>query len=80
MEYAGRVEDAAQHRDLGLVERARAGDLDAFNELVLLHQDHLWALVVRLVPDPDQASDAVQEAFLNAYRNLRSFRGGSVRS
>ncbi|HEU4673129.1 MAG TPA: sigma-70 family RNA polymerase sigma factor [Candidatus Limnocylindrales bacterium] len=80
MEYAGTVEDAAQHRDLGLIERARGGDLDAFNELVLIHQDHLWALVVRLVPDPDQASDAVQEAFLNAYRNLRSFRGGSVRS
>jgi RNA polymerase sigma-70 factor (ECF subfamily) len=80
VEYAGTVEDAPQQRDLGLVERARGGDLEAFNELVLLHQDHLWALVVRLVPDPDQASDAVQEAFLSAYRNLRSFRGGSVRS
>lgn len=80
MEYAGTVDDAAQHRDLGLIDRALDGDLEAFNELVLIHQDHLWALVVRLVPDPDQASDAVQEAFLNAYRNLRSFRGGSVRS
>lgn len=33
-----------------------------------------------MVPDPDQASDAVQEAFFSAYRNLASFRGGSVRS
>ena len=33
-----------------------------------------------MVPDRDQASDAVQEAFFSAYRNLRSFRGGSVRS
>jgi RNA polymerase sigma-70 factor (ECF subfamily) len=33
-----------------------------------------------MVPDRDQAADAVQEAFFSAYRNLRSFRGGSVRS
>ena len=33
----------------------------------------------RLVPDPDQASDAVQEAFFSAYRNLRSYRGPSFR-
>jgi len=40
----------------------------------------LFALVVRMVPDRDQASDVVQEAFFSAYRNLASFRGGSVRS
>jgi RNA polymerase sigma-70 factor (ECF subfamily) len=40
----------------------------------------LFALVVRMVPDRDQASDAVQEAFFNAYRHLEAFRGGSVKS
>jgi RNA polymerase sigma-70 factor (ECF subfamily) len=74
------ADDAAARRDLALVERAAAGDLASFNDLVALHQDHLWALVVRMVPDPDQAHDAVQEAFFSAWRNLRSFRGGSVRS
>jgi len=74
------ADDLARRRDLHLVERAVGGDLDAFNALVELHQDHLYALVARLVPDRDQAGDAVQEAFLHAYRNLRSFRGGSVRS
>jgi RNA polymerase sigma-70 factor (ECF subfamily) len=73
-------DDPAQRRDLRLVERALGGDLDAFNDLVTHHQDHLWALVVRMVPDRDQASDAVQEAFLSAWRNLARFRGGSVRS
>ncbi len=73
-------DDAARRRDLWLVERAREGDLDAFNDLVELHQDHLYGLVARLVPDRDQAGDAVQEAFFSAYRNLGSFRGGSVRS
>ena len=74
------ADDLGRRRDLHLVERATAGELDAFNALVELHQDHLYALVVRLVPDRDQAADAVQEAFLHAYRDLRSFRGGSVRS
>ena len=76
----GPLEDPIQRRDLILLERARSGDLDAFNDLVTCYQDHLWSLVVRMVPDRDQAADAVQEAFFSAYRNLRAFRGGSVRS
>ena len=74
------VDDPAQRRDLILIERARSGDLDAFNDLVELYQDQLFALVARMVPDRDQASDAVQEAFFSAYRNLAGFRGGSVKS
>jgi RNA polymerase sigma-70 factor (ECF subfamily) len=74
------TDDPVQRRDMILLERARDGDLGAFNDLVECYQDHLWALVVRMVPDPDQASDAVQEAFFSAYRNMASFRGGSVRS
>ena len=73
-------DDPVQRRDLILLERARGGDLDAFNDLVVVYQDMLFALVVRMVPDRDQASDAVQEAFFSAYRNLEAFRGGSVRS
>ena len=74
------ADDQVQRRDLILIEQARDGSLDAFNALVECYQDHLFALVARMVPDRDQASDAVQEAFFSAYRNLRSFRGGSVRS
>jgi RNA polymerase sigma-70 factor (ECF subfamily) len=77
---AGSLADPIQRRDLILLERARAGDLNAFNDLVDCYQDHLWSLVVRMVPDRDQAADAVQEAFFSAYRNMASFRGGSVRS
>ena len=74
------TDDPVQRRDLLLLERARDGDLNAFNDLVVCYQDMLFALVVRMVPDRDQASDAVQEAFFSAYRNMGSFRGGSVKS
>jgi RNA polymerase sigma-70 factor (ECF subfamily) len=74
------TDDPVQRRDLILLERAREGDLNAFNDLVVAYQDMLFALVVRMVPDRDQASDAVQEAFFSAYRNMSGFRGGSVKS
>jgi RNA polymerase sigma-70 factor (ECF subfamily) len=74
------ADDPVQRRDLILLERARAGDLDAFNDLVECYQDQLFALVVRMVPDRDQASDVTQEAFFSAFRNLANFRGGSVKS
>ncbi len=72
-------DEAVARRDDLLVARALEGDLGAFNQLVEAYQDLCHSLVVRLVPDPDQAADAVQEAFFSAYRNLRSYRGPSFR-
>jgi RNA polymerase sigma-70 factor (ECF subfamily) len=72
--------DATARRDDILVTRALDGDLGAFNQLVEAYQDLCHALVARMVPDPDQAADAVQEAFFSAYRNLRSYRGPSFRA
>jgi RNA polymerase sigma-70 factor (ECF subfamily) len=72
-------DDAVARRDEILVARALEGDLGAFNQLVEAYQDLCHSLVARMVPDPDQASDAVQEAFFSAYRNLRSYRGPSFR-
>jgi RNA polymerase sigma-70 factor (ECF subfamily) len=73
--------DELQHaRDKLLVERARGGDLEAFNEIVVIYQDYLFALVVRVVHDRESAADAVQEALFSCYRNLDRFRGDSFRS
>jgi len=70
-----------QHaRDRALVEQALAGDLEAFNQIVELYQDYLFALVVRVVNNREAAADAVQEAFFSCYRNLNRFRGDSFRS
>lgn len=60
--------------------QALAGELEAFNRLVELYQDYLFALTVRVVNDREAAADAVQEAFFSAYRNLARFRGDSFRS
>ena len=79
--YTRRPEVELLHaRDRALVEQALAGNLEAFNEIVRLYQDYLFALVVRVVNDRDSAADAVQEAFFSCYRNLDKFRGDSFRS
>lgn len=79
--YGRRPQDELIHvRDRALVEQALGGNLEAFNELVRLYQDYLFALVVRVVNDRDSAADAVQEAFFSCYRNLNRFRGDSFRS
>ena len=62
------------------MDQARAGDLDAFNQLVGLYQDYLYSMTVRMVRDQDVAEDAVQEAFFSAYRNLDRFSGSSFRA
>lgn len=72
--------DLIHARDRALVEQALAGELDAFNRLVTLYQDYLFAMVVRSLNDREAAADAVQEAFFSAYRNLARFRGDSFRS
>jgi RNA polymerase sigma-70 factor (ECF subfamily) len=67
-------------RDRALVEQTLAGELAAFDRLVALHQDYLYAVTVRIVRDRDIAEDAVQEAFFSAYRNLQRFSGPSFRA
>jgi RNA polymerase sigma-70 factor (ECF subfamily) len=67
-------------RDQALVAAALAGELEAFNQLVVLYQDYLYAMTVRVMRDPDIAEEAVQEAFFSAYRNLDRFSGPSFRA
>ncbi|MEW6085050.1 MAG: sigma-70 family RNA polymerase sigma factor [Chloroflexota bacterium] len=63
-----------------LVETAKRGDPDAFNLLVLKYQDLLYRISSRIVQDECGAEDAVQNAFIQAFQNIRSFRGGSFKS
>ena len=61
-----------------LVERVQAGDRRAFDVLVSKYQRRLMRLVLRLVHDPAEAEDVVQETFIKAYRALRHFRGDAA--
>lgn len=58
-----------------LIQRSRTGDVDAFDQLVGVHQDRVYQLAYRITGNREDAWDAAQEAFLKAYRSLRTFRG-----
>lgn len=66
--------------ELLLVTQSQQGQVETFNQLVLRYQNDVFNLAVRMLADPDQAEDATQNAFLSAYRHIRTFRGGSFRA
>jgi len=66
--------------ETGLIHDARQGDLDAFNRLILAYQERVYNQAYRVMGDHQSADDATQEAFISAYKSLRSFRGGSFRA
>ncbi len=63
-----------------LIDAARRGDLNAFNRLVLAYQDLVFNQAYRMMGETDAAEDATQDAFISAYRNLGSYRGGSFKA
>jgi len=63
--------------DAALVSSVRQGDLNAFETLVNRHQKRMLNIAYRLTNDYEEACEAVQDAFLSAYKNLDSFRGES---
>ena len=63
--------------DRELLTRHTQGDDQAFAVLVRRHRERLWAVAVRMMADPEEASDALQDAFLSAFRAADRFRGES---
>ena len=57
-----------------LVERAKAGDHEAFSELGRLWVDRLYAIACLILRDPERANDATQEALIACWRDLRGLR------
>ena len=60
-----------------IVSRAQMGDLQAFEQLYESHKGRIYAVSLRLVKDPSKAEDLTQEAFIQAWQKLSSFRGRS---
>ncbi|MBW8878706.1 MAG: sigma-70 family RNA polymerase sigma factor [Acidobacteria bacterium] len=62
-----------ERTEISVVRLARAGDAEAFRELVESHSSKLFRLAWRITGDEATAEDVVQEAFLRAYRSLGRF-------
>ncbi len=60
--------------DEELVRIAQGGDTRAFDELVRRYRDRVYRLCTKILRHEDDAAEALQDAFLSAYRGLRSFK------
>lgn len=67
----------AEGTDEALARRAAAGDPGAFDALVVLYTDRVFAVAFRMLGDRAEAEDLAQEVFVTLYRALESFRGES---
>ena len=59
----------------GLLERLRAGDARAFEELVIAYQHRVFGVALRMLGSRAEAEEIAQEVFLRAYRAVADFRG-----
>ncbi len=66
---------SAEPADAELVQRARAGDLDAFEALTNRYEQRVYSLALRMLRQEQDAEDATQQTFLSALENLDGFRG-----
>ena len=58
-----------------LIDRCRSGDETAWTELVRVTQREVYTLCLRILQNPDDAAEAAQDAYVRAWRGLKSFRG-----
>jgi len=68
---------AVTHDRGDAVQRARAGDLDAFEELYRATVGRVHGLCLRMCRDPQLAEELTQESYIRAWQNLATFRGDS---
>jgi RNA polymerase sigma-70 factor (ECF subfamily) len=68
--------DRRNDEALELIERIRAGDLDAFEEIIRRHERRILGMAVQMGLAPEDAQDAAQEVFLRVFRYLSGFQPG----
>ena len=71
---------ATNRKNFDLVRRAQQGDADAFATLFHAHKMRIYSLCLRMTNNPTEAEDLAQEAFLQVFRKLGTFRGDSALS
>ncbi|MCL4394107.1 MAG: sigma-70 family RNA polymerase sigma factor [Chloroflexi bacterium] len=65
--------------ETALILTAQNGDVAAFNQLVLAHQALVYRTAYRVLGDGASAQDAAQDAFVSAFKHIKSYRGGSFK-
>lgn len=73
-----KIEAPRAASDAQLIERAQRGDEAAFAALYDAHKRRVYSLCLRMVGDPAEAEDLSQEAFLQLFRKIGTFRGESA--
>jgi RNA polymerase sigma factor (sigma-70 family) len=68
----------AEVLEVDLVQRARNGDLSAYDELVKRYQERIYATIYHMTSNHEDANDLAQDAFIKAFSALKSFKGGST--
>jgi RNA polymerase sigma factor (sigma-70 family) len=63
--------------EASLVNRARHGDMTAYDDLVRRYQERIYATIYHMTSNHEDANDLAQEAFIKAFQALRTFKGGS---
>ena len=74
---AGEQGEPAAVDEAVLVNRARKGDLDSYDQLVQRYQERIYATVYHMTSNHEDANDLAQEAFIKGFQALKSFKGGS---
>lgn len=73
-----RTETQRDDSERTLVQRAQCGDQEAFAMLFQLHKKRVYSVCLQMTKDVADAEDLTQEAFLQVFRNVNSFRGDSA--
>jgi len=60
-----------------LVRRARQGDLQAYDDLIRMYQERIYATIYHMTANHEDANDLAQETFIKGFHALKSFKGGS---
>lgn len=58
-----------------LIQKSQAGDMDAFEQLILRYEKRIYAIAYKYMGNHEDASDMAQEALIKAYQSMNSFRG-----
>jgi RNA polymerase sigma-70 factor (ECF subfamily) len=71
------VTPAFTRAEIEFIDRLRAGNAEAFDELIDRFSGDIYSLLHRITEDPEEAGELTQETFLSALRSIRNFRGES---